>query len=75
MQPVFQYAAEQSKPKVNVVLTGKNRSIAAEAVSNGMAWIQYEGKSVPVRVGDVLPGSNVRVKAIDSLNNQVIVSK
>lgn len=75
MQPVFQHAADQVKPKVNVVLSGKNRTVEAEAVSNGIAWISHEGKSVPVRVGDVLPGSNVRVKAIDSLNNKVILNK
>lgn len=75
MQPLFEHSAQQSKPKVNVVLTGKNRTIAAEAVANGMAWISYEGKSVPVRVGDFLPGSNVRIKAIDSLNNQVILNQ
>lgn len=75
MQPVFQHAADQAKPKVSVVLTGKNRTVDAEAVGNGIAWISHEGKSVPVRVGDLLPGTNVRVKAIDSLNNQVILNK
>lgn len=75
MQPVFDYAAQQSKPKVQVTLTGKNRSVEVEAVSGDMAWVNHEGKSIPVRVGDLLPGTNVRVKAIDSLHNKVILAK
>lgn len=75
MQPVFDHAAQQSKPKVQVTLTGKNRSVEVEAVSGDMAWVSHEGKSIPVRVGDLLPGSNVRVKAIDSLHNKVILAK
>lgn len=75
MQPVFDHAAQQSKPKVQVTLTGKNRSVEVEAVSGDMAWVNHEGKSIPVRVGDLLPGSNVRVKAIDSLHNKVILAK
>lgn len=75
MQPVFEHASQQSKPKVQVTLTGKNRSVEVEAVAGDMAWINHEGKSVPVRVGDVLPGSNVRIKAIDSLHNKVILAK
>ncbi|QIC72149.1 MULTISPECIES: hypothetical protein [Acinetobacter] len=75
MQPVFEHAAQQSKPKVQVALTGKNRSVEVDAVSGDMAWVSHEGKSIPVRVGDLLPGSNVRVKAIDSLHNKVILAK
>lgn len=75
MQPVFDHAAQQAKPKVQVTLTGKNRSVEVEAVSGDMAWVNHEGKSIPVRVGDVLPGTNVRIKSIDSLHNKVILAK
>lgn len=75
MQPVFEYAAQQAKPKTQVILTGKNRSIEADAVSGNMAWITHEGKTIPVRVGDFLPDSDVRIKAIDPLHNKVIVNK
>ncbi len=75
MQPVFDHAAQQAKPKVQVTLTGKNRSVEVEAVAGDMAWINHEGKSIPVRVGDVLPGTNVKIKAIDPLHNKVILAK
>lgn len=75
MQPVFDHAAQQAKPKVQVTLTGKNRSVEVEAVAGDIAWVSHEGKSIPVRVGDVLPGSNVRIKAIDPLHNKVILAK
>lgn len=75
MQPVFAYAENNAKPKQTVVLKGKNRNIDAIAVQGDMAWLDVNGKVVAVRSGDTIPGTNTKVRQVDSLNNKVLVSK
>lgn len=79
IQPITKSSGELAKEFFgkggDITLKERNRSIAVDSIVGDKAYFTTkEGKTVLLGVGDVVPGTSVRIKKVDASTNSVLVA-
>lgn len=80
IQPITKSSGELAKEFFGkggeITLKERNRSIAVDSIVGDKAYFTTkDGKTVLLGIGDIVPGTSVRIKKVDASTNSVLVAE